>query len=333
MDFRPSPDDFRHFFVISNPVAGSRRRDRLEAAVAALRAQGATAEVHETRGRGHAQALATLARWRRDVDGVVGAGGDGTLNEIINGLAAPPPLPGEGWTPGHGPVHPPPLGLIPLGTANVLAAECDWPQTPHAIAQRLIHGCGQWIYPGLAGERRFALMVGVGLDAEVVAAIDQHGRALKRWLGKGAYALATLQCGLVRDNPRYTVELETSAGEACRISAAAVIVARSHFYGGRFVCAPEARLSRPQLHVCLFLRSGRLATLNYLIRLGIGRLRPDAGYAVLPTRHLILSGPEGAPVQSDGDLLGRLGVDPLVIGLAERPVRVFGPVADSGASS
>ena len=101
--------------------------------------------------------------------------------------------------------------------------------------------------------------------------------------------------------------------------AASVIVARGRFYGGRFVCAPEAGLETAQLHVCLFTRGGRRAVLRYAIALMLGYLPRLADYRIVAGRQVTIEGPDGDPVQGDGDIIARLPVtidlDPTTLSL------------------
>ena len=89
--------------------------------------------------------------------------------------------------------------------------------------------------------------------------------ALKRLMGKGAYVLEMLRQLARFPFPVYRVSIDGAAHEA-----ASVVVARGRYYGGRFVVAPEARLDRAELHVCLFRRGGIFRTLRYAIALGMG---------------------------------------------------------------
>src|SRR5689334_10579350 len=95
----------RRLLVIHNPTAGRRAAARLARWLAHLRELSAPVELQATEARGHAEALARAADPAR-FDAVAVAGGDGTINEVVNGLAASPL----------------PMALLPLGTANVLAA-------------------------------------------------------------------------------------------------------------------------------------------------------------------------------------------------------------------
>jgi YegS/Rv2252/BmrU family lipid kinase len=274
----------RRLLVILNPAAGQRRARRCQAVLAHLRAAGCKVEVRRTAAAGDAERVAGAARGA-DWEAVVAAGGDGTVLEVVNGL-----------TPAA-----PPLAVLPLGTANVLAAEIGLPRSPRALARTLAHGPVQRVYPGRIGARRFMMMVGVGLDARTIAAVDP---ALKRLTGKGAYYWAAAGRLLATEHPLYDVTVDGVTRRA-----ASVIVANGHYYAGRFVCAPEARLTDPEFHVCLFTRPGRWPALRYGLATMLGRLDRLDDYQVVRGRRIAISGPAGDPVQADGDLVARLPVE------------------------
>ena len=215
---------------------------------------------------------------------MVVAGGDGTANEAANGLLAA----GGGR-----------LALIPLGTANVLAAELGIDGLDGAAAA-VAAGRALGYRPGLANGRGFLMMAGAGFDAHVVAGISPR---MKRLLGKGAYVLEMLRQLWRFSFPSYRVTVDGAVHEA-----ASVIVARGHFYAGRYVLAPDASLGRPAFHVCLFRRKGRLAVLRYALALGLGRISRSPGLEILVGREILIEGPPGDPVQGDGDIIARLPV-------------------------
>ena len=285
----------RRLVVIFNPTAGRRRRRGFATAVGLL--DGRSDATHRlTSARGDAEAFA-----RQTPDGAITVvvGGDGTANEVANGLLAA----GGGA-----------MAIIPLGTANVLAAELGIP-TLAAAAAAAYSGSSFAYRPGLANGRGFLMMAGAGFDAHVVAGVSPR---LKRLMGKGAYVVETLRQLRRFTFPRYRVTVDGIVHEA-----ASVIVARGHFYGGRFVVAPNARLEGEDLHVCLFRRGGRWRTIVYALALAFGRLHRLADVEIIRARKVIIEGPPGDPVQGDGDLIGRLPVtielSPIAIGLM-RPV-------------
>ena len=215
----------RNILILFNPVAGGRRGRRLRAVLDLLQKCDARVELRTTGAPGDARRFAGEAD--DDVDTIVAAGGDGTINEVVNGMAAR----GTGG---------PDLALLPLGTANVLAAEIGFRDlSARRIANTIAEGASRDLYLGRADSRYFALMCGVGFDAHVVARVTPH---LKRRLGKLAYVLASL-VELWRYRPRrYAVTLDGR-----RHDAASAIVANAHFYGGRYVVAPRARIDEAEL--------------------------------------------------------------------------------------
>ncbi|AWJ85384.1 lipid kinase [Azospirillum sp. TSH58] len=287
---RPAAATRRRLLIIHNPVAGARRARRLGAALAVLEQRhGAVVTLQATGGRGDAEAMARAVA-PGAFDAVVAAGGDGTINEVVNGLGA------------RGGDSAIPLGIVPLGTGNVLAHELGLPLDAEGAARVLAEGRTLPVHLGVANGRAFAMMAGAGLDARVVEGVDTR---LKRLIGKGAYAVETLARIAAGGGGPY--RLAVDGGEPVEV--ASVIVARGHFYGGRFVCAPDARLTDPRLHVCLFPRMGRGNALRYLWGVAAGRLPRFPDYRILPARRVVIEGPAGEPVQGDGDVIARLPVE------------------------
>lgn len=287
----------RRVLVIYNPTAGGRRRRRFEAVLAGLARAGCPATIRPTAARGDAEAFARQAA-AGDWDVVVAAGGDGTINEVIAGLYG----------------RPLPLAVIPLGTANVLAAEIGLPASPDAIARTIATGTIKDVHLGVANGRPFVMMAGAGFDARVVAAMPAR---LKRCLGKGAYVAMFLARLSAFSRGLYRVTVDGEAHEA-----ASVVIANGHYYAGRHTCAPLARLDEPLLHACLFRRPGPWAALRYATALLLGRLDRLGDVIILPAKRVSIEGPAGEPVQGDGDVIARL---PLDVTVAEAPLRLVMP--------
>ncbi len=280
--------------VIRNPAAGGRRRRRFEATMAHLRQAGCRIEICDTKARGEGMALARDA-CGKGFDRIVAAGGDGTINEVINGLAPRPP--DDAMPPGG----PPPLAVLPLGTANVLAAEIELPNEPAALAKIIVHGPARRIgLARLGSGAYFAAMAGAGFDAHIVAGVDT---GLKRLIGKGAYAWEGLRQLFVFPFPEYRVTVDGQAFDA-----AWVIVTRGRYFAGRFLIAPHASLQDELLHVCLFRRRGVWAMLRYGLAMQFGRLGKLADYRVVSGRRVDVDGPPGDPLEADGDLVASLPV-------------------------
>ena len=302
------PQRSRRLLVIHNPVAGRRRRERFQAVLDLLERDGNELLLHLTEAPGHASDFARQVQ-PGDGDLVVAAGGDGTINEVINGLVAagrPAPLP---------------LAIVPLGTSNVLAAEIGLAKAPTAVARTLREGAACRVSLGRitggggssdgasgGGGRYFILMAGAGFDAHAVAGVDP---GLKRGLAQGAYVWAGLRQVLRSRQQRYAVEID-----GVRREAAWVVVAKAGHYGGPFVIAARARLDEPRFEVCLFAQAGPWAMARYAAALAVGQLARAPGFAsVLGRRVRITAAAPGPgarrdeePVQCDGDDVARLPV-------------------------
>ncbi|HEX3970757.1 MAG TPA: diacylglycerol kinase family protein [Stellaceae bacterium] len=291
----------RRILAIYNPTAGRRARGKFERFRAGLVRLGATVTVAETNAPLHAKSLAETADPTR-FDAVAVAGGDGTINEAVNGIV-------------HSGL---PLAILPLGTANVLAQELGLPRDPEALAEIAALSPTRSIVPAeiVTAERnepwRFLLMAGIGFDAEVVANLNLK---LKRKIGKGAYALGSLaQLG------RHERRLFDARIDGTAESPASLVVARGHYYGGKFVLAPQARLDEPALHTVLFPGASRLAALRYMTAVVTSTLKHQCDVEVRGAREIELAGPEGAPVQIDGDVRAHL---PASIRLASSPLALI----------
>ena len=273
----------REAVIIGNPKAGrARRKDRLKRCAEILRSGGLEVEVWPTERPQHATKLATLAGARL----VVVAGGDGTINEVVNGLH-------EDAT----------LGILPLGTANVLARELGLPLKAEAACGRILTGEESCIDLGVATdregvERRFACMAGMGLDAHVVNEVTPR---LKRYLKILAFPLAALKVYLEGDLPT----LHVVHGDTQYVTQFA-IVANGHYYGGDFRVSDIASLKNNELEVVLVDRVSLLLRPDLLARILVKRplnrsMRSFTAkeiYARSPGAHV--------PVQLDGEVWGRL---------------------------
>jgi diacylglycerol kinase (ATP) len=285
--------------VIYNPAAGQTRARRLWQVLDILAGNGVRVTLHETAYPGHATELAAAAV----ADGarlIVAAGGDGTIAEVAAGLAG-----------GHAA-----LGVIPLGTANVLAQELGLPFTPRDIAACLAFGRTRALWPGIAtspgGTRLFVQMVGVGLDAQVVHRVP---RGLKRCLGRSAYVAQTL-----REMVRYSYRPIRLSVDGEPMQAGSVVVTKGRLYAGHYKLAPEARPSEPGFTVALFGGSGPGSVLFYGAALVLNLLPRAPGMRLLRASRIEIFG--GSPCQADGDPAGKA---PLMVRDALLPLAIVTP--------
>ncbi len=215
--------------VILNPTA--RRVPRYRGLLDEMAAERGT-ELCETEGPGDASDLACRAR-EQGVPEIVSAGGDGTLNEVVNGLA---PFPGDD-APEE---RPPALGVLPLGTGNDAARSMGVPLDPERARTVLEEGTLRTLDVGRVRgdrERYFVNSAIGGIGGLIERRLPQR---LKRWLGGYSYRVAAVSA--LRHLPRYRVTAEWEGGdESLRAVVYSVVVANGRLAGGGIPVAPDAR--------------------------------------------------------------------------------------------
>jgi diacylglycerol kinase (ATP) len=217
---------------------------------------GYSISVVPTTGPGTAGDIACQAI-REGSEMILAAGGDGTLNEVIQGMA-------------HSTV---PLGILPAGTANVLATEIGLTHglrraaeiIPKCVTRRI--ALGRLDYN--AGPRYFLSMAGVGFDAQIVYDL---GSGLKERLGKAAYWVAGFAHALKRF-PEFEVEID---GKSRGIGSFA-LASRVRNYGGDFEIARHASLAADHFEVVVFRGRNALPYFKYLCGMVAGRLEGMGG--------------------------------------------------------
>lgn len=269
--------------LIVNPAAGSARQRRLAHALKLLEAGGCRIAVRATAARGDAEAFARNALAQGGYRAVIAAGGDGTINEVVNGLAG-------GRLP---------LGILPLGTANVLALELGLRRMRQAVAALCRHEPRD-IVLGRCNDRYFTLMAGAGFDARVVAQLDP---AEKKRLGRAAYGLQAFRCWRAGGLP-----VLRGLADGVPMVAASLVLANGRHYGGPQIIAPEADTDRADLIACRFERGDRMALLRLMTAFSLHRLHLSPLIERQPVRRVDLLEPAGEPVQADGDIIARLPV-------------------------
>ncbi len=285
--------------IIFNPFAGRRRIALLWRVLDMLMHNGVKLEVVETEHPGHAIELAREAA-REGRGMVVAAGGDGTIAEVANGLIGSATA----------------LGVIPLGTANVLAKEYGLPSSPRAVANMLAYKRVRPLWPGVAKlpgrDHVFVQMAGFGFDGAVV-----HGLPplLKRAIGRGAYVWQCLWESLAYNFPTVRLAIDGKPYEA-----ASVVVSKGRLYGGPYMLAPEARSDAPGFQVVLFERPGTFSALLSGAALPLGVLPRCPGVRILPASHVEFPGNARIWAQCDGDALDGL---PFAVTNAEAPISLI----------
>ena len=268
----------RRCVIIANRGAGSYSGQLLQRLCGRLQEGGLTVEQLYGTDFGEITDLARRVSRPADAPMVIAAGGDGTINAVLNGLA------GNDAT----------CAILPLGTANVLALELGL-RRPEEAVERIIAGETRPFTAGLlrAKERssRFFLMTGIGLDGFVVRDVSL---GQKRLLGKGAYALAAWRH--VRRWETGELTVTTPTGSFTCHSLFACNCAR---YGGSFLLAPGANIFSPTLELLAVRHGSRRAYLRLAASLARGRALWGDDVIRLSADWLRVEGAK--PIQADGD--------------------------------
>lgn len=292
--------ELRNALLIHNPNAGGgggSRRSQLDVARKIFADNGIQTELTETTGPGHATEIAQRAADEgRQL--VIACGGDGTLNEIVNGLAQQ----------SNG--HRVPLALLPGGTANILAKELGIPWDIERAAKRLVNGDVKEIALGLATpleqpeRRRFFMSVaGAGPDGMIVYSIDLD---LKAKFGILAYWWQGVREVFRYEFPHFRVV----AGDR-NLDASLIIVGRTKNYGGPFKITTGADLFEDQFEVMALTTQSGFKYLSYLPTLWFGNLREEDGVHFWKAETLVIEPLDKNPIyaQIDGEALARLPVE------------------------
>jgi YegS/Rv2252/BmrU family lipid kinase len=271
--------------LISNPVAKKASERKIEAAYRLLKSRDYKVEIVSTKYKGHAEGLAIEAI-KKSPSLIVAAGGDGTFNEVINGIAGSEI----------------PMAILPIGTTNVLAKELDIPENVEGAIEIAVGRTPKKISLGKIMithhssliTRYFVLMAGVGFDGEAVFGINE---TIKKISGKGAYIYSGIKT-LFRFNPDeliLNIDGETFSGYS-------VIIGNASKYGGHFKVAPDARLTDPVLYTCLFKRKNPLNIVRYVFGVLTGSHINFKDVEYLKAKSIEIIG--NAHIQIDGDYFG-----------------------------
>jgi YegS/Rv2252/BmrU family lipid kinase len=271
--------------IVFNPAArNAPSRQRLESAIEAA---GHDWEITlaATEFRGHATDLARGAA-KGGASVVVACGGDGTVNEVVNGLAG-----GETA-----------LAVLRGGMGDVFAKEAGISKSAERALPRLLAGKRKRFDLGMAGERYFLLMAGVGFDAEVVRSVPDAAK--KRW-GSSSYLLWGLRRLAYYKPKRVSMRFD---GLAADMDLYWLLAGNTRSYGGILDITSEARVDDGCLDAYAFAGGSALWLAKTAVRLGLRRLDGASGVTFRRLRRVQVETP-GLPVQVDGEYIGETPVE------------------------
>ncbi|HUF07139.1 MAG TPA: diacylglycerol kinase family protein [Candidatus Binatia bacterium] len=279
--------------VIVNPTAGGGRAARLVPWLRERLAARPEAALYVTRRAGEGEAIAAEALGQGH-DRIVAVGGDGTVQEVVNGLLST----SSGIE----------LGIVPVGTGNDLARSIGLP-VDAAEAWRVAMGRSTRSIDaaharnGDGVERWFASAGGVGFDAQVAAAMAaRRGRGA----GRAGYLLTTL--GELRRFENRRVQI-TVDDERITRDVLFVAIANGAFYGGGMRIAPGARVDDGRLDVCVVGDISRLTVLRELPNLYRGTHVRHPSVTMLAGQTIAIEGDGATRAHLDGEPFGTLPLD------------------------
>lgn len=295
----------RRVALVYNPVSGqqsARRKAAIEQALAVFRAAGVHAEAIATERAGDATARARQAI-DAGCDTVLACGGDGTVHEMVQGLVGTKAV----------------FGVIPLGTANALAASLGLLGRPAKTARRLLDATPRRIsvgrihyrdLNGISASRYFVVAAGIGADALVMARMDA---GLKRRLGYLLYIIECFHTWATFPFPLFEATLPANGHSARVVDVSQLLAVRVRSFGGVLgSLAPGAGLCNDSLNLLAFKTRKRLHYLTFILSAVAGRHNFNGAVELVETPSIECRAREDAHesflVEADGELLGSLPV-------------------------
>lgn len=282
------------YTIILNPQA-----KRGKASVLCQQLEKITHEVHVERTTGPEDAtLRANGAVERGSKVIIAAGGDGTINEVINGMMGKDAI----------------LGIIPFGSVNVLARQLKIPLNFDAAWRVIEQGVTQtidvvkidYVLPAQNSQakedqirsRYFVQLAGVGLDAQVVQEVTSEKK--KKW-GPLIYAFEFLKLAS-KPFPKISVKID----EEPPLEGAFVLLGNGQYYAGPFSVFKYAALSDGRLDVCIFESMGYFRLLKYLIAIMLGTHTKTKGIQYRQGENIEISSLSKTPVEVDGEFIGYL---------------------------
>ncbi len=285
---------FQNAIIIANPIAGNGQGESAALELAAgLRSMGASTRVHLTKSRG--DAFQWLRASQHECDLVVSIGGDGTLREVLAGLV-------DTETP---------VGILPLGTANALAAELDLPRDVHRALEIFARRRVARIDAATVNGALSILVTGIGFDGIAVRELEAHRTGSIRKL---SYLPAILRALRHYRSPELQVELD---GKRLKESYGMVFASNVNHYGGFMRLDSSGQLDDGQFEVYLFRKTSPLGLLAHVARGLLGKIVGGA-CEMKRAKKLRVTSENPVPYQVDGDYVGETPVDLALTGLQFR---------------
>ncbi len=292
--------------VIFNPAARGNKARRFKKFLNELSQQCA---LKATTGPGDARRLAHAAV-ATGYDIIAAAGGDGTVNEVLNGIGDEP----DGFQRAR-------LGVLPLGTVNVFARELKipaklelaWQTLKRARETKIDLGLAEFTEDGRPAQRYFMQLAGAGMDARAIELVSWK---LKKTAGPLAYVIAGLQALAEKQSP------VTVRADGKSLEGELALLGNGKLYGGPFEIFPNADLSNGLLEVCVFPRANTSSFLGHAPSFIFRRKLAEHKILRLRAGKIELTSATPAAFELDGEWVGQL---PATFSVAQKKLRVIVP--------
>jgi len=240
-------------------------------------------EIYETFSSGDATKKADTEKNNYDL--IIAGGGDGTINEVINGIANSKTQ----------------FGIIPLGTENVLAQELKISLDPKKALLNILNGSSHKVDLGKANGRYFILMAGIGFDAYVASEVEP---VLKELLGSAAYHLTAIQKVFEYSHTKLNIEADGKKYEGYF-----VVVGNVKLYGGKIKLTYHAAIDDGYVDLCIFQKKDVFSIIRYLFgaTVQMHHLMPDVEY--FKAKKIKITAEEPVLVHTDCEIIGKTPVE------------------------
>jgi YegS/Rv2252/BmrU family lipid kinase len=279
------------YLLILNPSAGGGKARKFIGKIKEFfKKNNAELDVYQTSKAKEAIKVARRKRSKYDI--IIVGGGDGTVNEVINGIVR----------------HRIPLkkyrvmmGIIPFGTENVLAREFEIPNDPIKACEIILKGKSQLIDLGKAKRRYFVLMCGVGFDAHVASKVS----GLLKWLlGTRAFAVTVVKELLTYNPSELTVKIKDK-----KIKGYYAVVSNAKYYGGGLrLSSSYTNIKDGLLDVCVLKNKDILSMLRYIFSAYKTQLHKEPDVRYYKAKKVRIKGEEPMLVHVDAELIGKTPV-------------------------
>ncbi len=294
---------FKKVFIIINPTAGRARFLNYSKAIHNFFSKiDIEYDYVITKRSGEAT---TLAKWavKEKFDLIIAAGGDGTTNEVVNGI-------------GDSQVT---LGIIPIGTINILSKELNIPLTFNRALKLILSGKIESMDMGRVNDRYFVLMAGCGIDSYAIYRVNIK---LKKFLGPLAYIISGIYSLWKYKPHKITINIDDH-----RIDDFGYFVVAENVstYGGKFKIAPYADVNDGLLDICIFKKTGVFDVFRYFIGIALKKHidYPDVRY--YQCKKIELTSEQNVLLHTDGELIGST---PAIITVLPKKLKVLVPKDD-----